>query len=72
VQSSAAKPKYKLVSFSLRFLYVLILIYWPGNYSVNAHNRATFPFAISLERDCEAEPERLNLLGAFLRRVLVT
>jgi hypothetical protein len=31
----------------------------------------TFPLAISLERACEAEPERLNLLGVFLGRVLV-
>jgi hypothetical protein len=29
------------------------------------------PRSVSLERVCEAEPDRLNLLGAFLRRVLV-
>jgi hypothetical protein len=30
-----------------------------------------FWHSFSLERACEAEPERMNLLGAFLGRVLV-
>jgi hypothetical protein len=32
----------------------------------------TVPQLFSLERACEAEPERLNLLEAFLRRILAT